>query len=110
MSEPITQKNETLVEVKVGRLFDIIKAIYDDNLSKPIIDRFGEEVFLLTKDQADRWHSFVKSDLVTVPPLGQDTPTQGFAAHKPKLVGPKLKGAMGAAGGADTPHCHPHDR
>jgi hypothetical protein len=109
MSDPKTTP-EPMVEITVDRLFSIVKAIYDDNLEDEIIRRYGKEVFLLTGEQATRWHSFVDVNIASTPPADTGVDTQGYAAHVTKLVGPRLKGVMGAAGGPNTPHCTPRAR
>ena len=107
MGESVDTEREAMVEVSVERLFAIVKAIHDDNLNVPILERYGDEVFLMTRQQADRWHAFVDREIAIAPLPASDARLSEFVARRTKLVGPRLKEIMGGGAGGDTPHCTP---
>ena len=105
MSEQIDTRREAMVEISVERLFAIVKAIYDDGLSGSVLERYGREVVLMTREQAGRWHAFVDHEISASLPPDLDVRRPDFAARRTKLVGPRVKEVMGGGAGGDTPHC-----
>lgn len=93
------------VAVKVSKLLPIIKSLYDDNLSDAVMQRYGEEILLLTKEQAVRWHSFVDTEVDETAPPSNNVTRSRRAANTGRLVGPRLKSTMGTTRGVDTPNC-----